>query len=37
MRKILLTAVVLAMFGLTVVGCRAEGEIDTSTAIAAPR
>jgi hypothetical protein len=35
MKKLLFTVVMLAAFGVTLVGCRAEGEIDTASNVPA--
>jgi hypothetical protein len=37
MRRILMLVGVIALFGLAIAGCRAEGEIDTRTGVVAPR
>jgi hypothetical protein len=37
MKKLLFSIVMLSMFGLALIGCRAEGEIDTNAQITAPR
>ena len=37
MTRVLLAALVVLSLGLAIGGCRAEGEIDTDTQLAAPR
>ena len=37
MKRLLLIAAVLGLFSVSLVGCRAEGEIDTASAIPAAR
>ena len=37
MRKMLFTMMVLGLFGMALVGCRAEGELDASSNTVLPR
>ena len=37
MKKLMYAVVLIGIFGLAMTGCRAEGEIDDSSSITAPR